>query len=59
MRNYFAVCLAFFVVTIAIAQPSRPILPAAYRSDIYLPLLKGKRVGVFANHTATIGKMQW
>ena len=57
MRNYFTVCLAFFVVTIANAQPDKPILPAAYRSDVYLPLLKGKRVGVFANHTATIGKM--
>ena len=31
------------------------ILPAAYRIQVYLPLLKGKRVGVFANHTATIG----
>ena len=31
------------------------ILPAAYRTQVYLPLLKGKRVGIFANHTATIG----
>jgi uncharacterized protein YbbC (DUF1343 family) len=30
-------------------------LPAAYRTQVYLPLLTGKRVGVFANHTATIG----
>lgn len=29
--------------------------PAAYRTQVYLPLLKGKRVGLFANHTATIG----
>ena len=31
------------------------VLPAAYRTEAYLPLLKGKKVGVFANHTATIG----
>ena len=30
-------------------------LPAAYRTEVYLPLLKGKKVGIFANHTATIG----
>lgn len=35
--------------------PATNILPAAYRTQVYLPLLKGKRVGVFANHTATIG----
>ncbi|TAH14014.1 MAG: DUF1343 domain-containing protein, partial [Sphingobacteriia bacterium] len=56
MRNFITVCLAFFIVAIAIAQPQKPILPAAYRTEVYLPLLKGKRIGVFANHTATIGK---
>ncbi|BFG71748.1 DUF1343 domain-containing protein [Sediminibacterium sp. KACHI17] len=33
-----------------------PVKPAAYRTEVYLPLLEGKRVGIFANHTATIGK---
>jgi uncharacterized protein YbbC (DUF1343 family) len=32
------------------------IITAAERTDVYVPLLKGKRVAVFANHTATIGK---
>jgi uncharacterized protein YbbC (DUF1343 family) len=31
------------------------ITPAAERLDAYLPLLKGKRVAVFANHTAMVG----
>lgn len=31
------------------------IKPAAERINVYLPLLKGKRVGVFANHTSTVG----
>jgi uncharacterized protein YbbC (DUF1343 family) len=36
------------------APKSGPV-PAAYRTQVYLPLLKGKRVGIFANHTATVG----
>jgi len=53
--------MKFLLTTIAcvslfIACQAQPILPAAYRTETYLPLLKGKRVGVFANHTATIGK---
>jgi hypothetical protein len=35
--------------------PKSGPIPAAYRTQVYLPLLKGKRVGIFANHTATVG----
>lgn len=31
------------------------IMPAAERTDLYLPLLKGKKVAVFANQTSTVG----
>ena len=31
------------------------IAPGAYNTAAYLPLLKNKRIGIFANHTATIG----
>ena len=31
------------------------IIPGAERLNEYLPLLKGKRVAVFANHTAMVG----
>lgn len=34
---------------------SLPILPGAYQLKEYLPLLSGKRVGIFANQTSTIG----
>ena len=34
---------------------SQSIKPAAERISVYLPFLKGKRVGVFANHTSTVG----
>lgn len=32
------------------------IVPAAERLNEYLPLLSGKRVGIFANHTSIVGK---
>lgn len=35
-------------------RANKPILPGAWQTKEYLPLLQGKRVGVFANHTATI-----
>jgi uncharacterized protein YbbC (DUF1343 family) len=38
------------------APAAKPILPGAYQTWEYLPRIKGKRVGIFANHTATIGK---
>lgn len=57
MRNFLIICLISLVAQIAAAQTKNmPILPAAYRTEVYLPLLKGKKVGIFANHTATIGK---
>ena len=31
------------------------IIPAAERISVYLPLIKGKKVGIFANHTSTVG----
>lgn len=31
------------------------IIPGAERLSVYVPLLKGKRVAVFANHTAMVG----
>lgn len=37
-------------------KDNKEILPGAYQIKEYIPLLKGKRVGVFANNTATIGK---
>jgi uncharacterized protein YbbC (DUF1343 family) len=32
------------------------IKPAAERISTYLPLIKGKKVGIFANHTSMVGK---
>ena len=38
------------------ADASKPIIPGAYRTNVYMPLLKGKRVGVFANQTSVINQ---
>jgi uncharacterized protein YbbC (DUF1343 family) len=37
------------------ATDNAKIIPAAERMDLYLPMLKGKRVAVFANHTSLVG----
>lgn len=31
------------------------VIPGAERINVYLPLIKGKRVGIFANQTSTVG----
>jgi uncharacterized protein YbbC (DUF1343 family) len=36
-------------------KPAGRITPAAERLNLYLPLLKGKKVAVFANQTSTVG----
>jgi uncharacterized protein YbbC (DUF1343 family) len=33
---------------------SATIIPGAYRIEAYLPIIQGKRVGIFANHTSMI-----
>ena len=37
--------------------PDTTIIPGAYRISVYLPMLQGKRVGIFANHTSVIGNI--
>ena len=44
--------LMFFCFRIAIAQK---IIPGAERMEVYVPLLKGKSVAVFANQTSMVG----
>ena len=59
MKNKNWIWLAsvlLFLSLKTVAQKSAPILPGAYQTSQYLPLLKNKRVGLFTNHTATVGK---
>ena len=68
MKVHFAFLLALITATsfsfsataqkssAAAAKPNNnKITPAAERLDAYLPLLKGKKVAVFANQTSTVG----
>ena len=45
------------VVATSNAQPKKAILPGAYQMEQYLPLLENKRVAIFTNHTAMLGKI--
>lgn len=55
MKNIFFVCFLFFFSTVCAQQPIK-IITGAERTDLYLPLLKGKRVAIVANHTSVIGR---
>ena len=35
--------------------PQQKIMPAAERVNVYLPLIKGKKIGIFANQTSMVG----
>jgi uncharacterized protein YbbC (DUF1343 family) len=52
LRNGLVVALLGWLTLPAAAQ----VIPGAERLKRYLPLLEGKRVGVFANQTSMIGK---
>ena len=36
-------------------QPETRIIPGAERISVYLPMIKGKRIGIFANQTSMVG----
>lgn len=57
MKILFAFIVACCSVQFSFAgiDTTKTIIPGAYRTDVYVPLLKGKRIGVFANQTSVIG----
>ncbi len=62
MKSFAGICTFLFIYTITDAQPAAGnpktetrIIPAAERINVYLPLIKGKRVGIFANQTSMVG----
>lgn len=55
MKLLLSALIAICFSAVAYSQHTDlPITPAAYRTSVYVPLLKGKRVSVFANHTSVI-----
>ncbi|MBS1934226.1 MAG: DUF1343 domain-containing protein [Bacteroidetes bacterium] len=47
--------LLFFLFISATAFSQKKIIPGAERTDVYIPMLKGKKVGVFVNQTSLVG----
>jgi len=54
MRSFDSILLILFFFTTITAQPQDSIQYGAERTDLYLPLLNGKNIGVVANHTSMI-----
>ena len=48
----------FFIILMLFSNllSAQSVLPGASRSELYLPMLKGKSVAVFANQTSTVGE---
>ena len=56
MKLLFVFLTLLFFFENSFSQDTTQITPGAYRMDVYLPLLKGKRIGIFANQTSVVGK---
>jgi uncharacterized protein YbbC (DUF1343 family) len=55
MRSIFPILLLLISYASGSQITNGKIITGADRTEVYIPLLKGKRVAVFANHTAVIG----
>ena len=63
MKNFLSGFISALLITSCQGQKNIPqpidnnqhIIPGAERINVYLPLIKGKRVGIFANQTSTVG----
>ena len=53
IKQFLLICAFLITVSAIYAQP-KTVKTGADRSEIYLPLLKNKRVGIFANHTSVL-----
>ena len=70
MKNYFILALSVLILLSCSGQKTGQqsvtsnstneindgrIIPGAERIDVYLPLMRGRRVGIFANQTSMVG----
>lgn len=56
MKKSMSLLLLFLVILQPGYSQQPPIYPGAWQLNTYLPLLQGKKVGVFANHTSVIDR---
>ena len=54
-RMQAAILLVCGLVSVSCAGPRSRIVPGDSRTDVYLPLLEGRRIAVFSNHTGMVG----
>src|SRR5690242_19928761 len=52
---FFVICSGCAQIPVNKSNYEREIMPGAWSVDDYLPLVKGKRVGLVINQTSTIG----
>lgn len=64
MKNFFLLFAGLFIISGCLLQQksfsqkqSIEVLPGAFQTKTYLPLLQGKRVAMFANQTTVIGNV--
>lgn len=55
ISKILAFTFILFFFTLTLKAQNQPIKTGAEQTDLYLPLLKGKRVAIMANQTAIIG----
>lgn len=58
MQTRFSLILFFLILTLLPGYASGKVATGAERIDQYLPLLKGKRIGMVVNHTSIVGAEQ-
>ena len=54
-RLYFLLALILLGCANKAQERTSTILPGAYQTEVYLPLLEGKKVGLTVNHSSLIG----
>ncbi|MBX3709232.1 MAG: DUF1343 domain-containing protein [Gammaproteobacteria bacterium] len=57
MKNkFFTLFIFFFIVFLCGSYEKQWIQPGAEQTDLYFPILQGKRVGLFVNQSSLVGK---
>ena len=58
MQTRVSFILIFLFIMLLPMRVNSQIVTGAEQMDQYLPLLKGKRIGMVVNHTSVVGRKQ-
>ena len=56
-KNIFFFLIILLMAQNSIAKEKESIIPGAYQTTLYFPLLKGKTIGIVANQTSMIRRV--